>query len=153
MLRWLREHNLEAEPAERVRFVGLDMQGLDRPSAALVSGTPAATQASDTASRVAKLSQPSSTTSAPATIRAAFSCPIRSDTARTSSAGSNRPAHSAATSALRRPMSPSANTVWRCKFDASITSSSTSVSRPIPAAAPVTRTVRPMSPVSIIKTP
>ena len=29
-LRWLREHNLSVEPTERVRFVGVDMQGVDR---------------------------------------------------------------------------------------------------------------------------
>jgi erythromycin esterase len=35
LLRWLREHNQGSPPAERVRFVGIDMQGLDQPSAAI----------------------------------------------------------------------------------------------------------------------
>jgi erythromycin esterase len=35
LLRWLREHNQGVPPAERVRFVGVDMQGVDQPSAAI----------------------------------------------------------------------------------------------------------------------
>jgi erythromycin esterase len=37
LLRWLREYNRGAEPADRVRFVGVDMQGIDRPAARLAA--------------------------------------------------------------------------------------------------------------------
>jgi hypothetical protein len=83
----------------------IDDLSLKRPSAALVSGTPAATQASETASRVAKLSEPSSTTSAPATRAAALSRPIRAQWTLASSTGSNRASQSAAACALGRPTS------------------------------------------------
>ena len=78
-LEWSRilQDKLGAVDATRQCSVWGTNKKLSAPHAALVNGTPAFTHASDTASRVAKLSQPSSTTSASAISPAALSRVMR----------------------------------------------------------------------------
>ena len=88
-----------------------------------------------TASRVAKLSQPSRIRPAPASSASALPASSRSGTATASTCGLIRRAASAATSAFSAPMSASVKSGWRWRFDSSIRSWSTIVSLPTPAAA------------------
>jgi hypothetical protein len=116
------------------------------PMAAETSGICAAVQASETMSRVAKLSLPSMTTPAPASSAAALRAVSRSGVSLKRTSGLSRFTASRATSTLGRPTSAVPNRIWRWRLSSETWSSSITLSHPTPAAARYWRAGQPIPP-------
>src|SRR6185369_2032014 len=93
---------------------------------------PAASAASFARNFVAKLSEPSTTTSAPETRSGALASSKRRSCASTATDGKRRARRRAAATALRSPRSASPKSTWRARFEVSTASSSTTTSFPTP---------------------